>query len=152
VLRKDFLVDPYQVVQARVAGADAILLIVAALTDRGLFKEMAEVAKEYGLAALIEVHDASELEQALAVDPKIIGVNQRDLTTFEVNRKLALAMRKEISHGVAMVAESGVSNRSQVQELEGAGIQAVLVGEAFMKADDIGGAVRELLGTTMGAQ
>jgi len=152
VLRKDFLVDPYQVVQARVAGADAILLIVAALTDRGLFREMAEAAKEYGLAALIEVHDAFEVEQALEVDPKIIGVNQRDLTTFEVNRKLAMGMRKEIGESVAMVAESGVGTRSQVQELDRAGIQAVLVGEAFMKADDIGEAVRGLLGTTMEAQ
>jgi len=152
VLRKDFLVDPYQVVQARVAGADAILLIVAALTDRGLFREMVEAAKEYGLAALIEVHDAFELEHALEVDPKIIGVNQRDLTTFEVNRTLALSMRKEIGESVAMVAESGVGTRSQVQELDRAGIHAVLVGEAFMKADDIGEAVRGLLGTTMEAQ
>lgn len=147
VLRKDFLIDPYQVTQSRAAGADAILLIVAALPDMGLFAEMAEMARAYGMTALIEVHDAHELDAAFGVEPRLIGVNQRNLSTFEVDLTLAKRLRSEIPREVAMVAESGISNRSQVAELEEAGVDAILVGESLMRAKDTTMAVSSLLGT-----
>jgi indole-3-glycerol phosphate synthase len=149
VLRKDFMLDPYQIVQSRVEEADAILLIVAALPDRGLFAEMAAVAEEYELAALIEVHDAFELELAFKVDAGLVGINQRNLVTFEVDRGLAARLRPFIPDEVAVVAESGIEAREQVEELEEAGVNAVLVGEALMRAEDPGRAVSDLLGTSI---
>jgi indole-3-glycerol phosphate synthase len=146
VLRKDFMIHPYQVVQARAAGADAILLIVAALPDMGLFIELADAAREYGLAALIEVHDSEELDAAFELGPELIGVNQRSLLTFEVDVTLAARLRREIPRQVGMVAESGISTRAQVEELEEAGVDAILVGETLMRADDPGKAAAELLG------
>ncbi|HEX2054218.1 MAG TPA: indole-3-glycerol phosphate synthase TrpC [Actinomycetota bacterium] len=146
VLRKDFTVDPYQVVQARAAGADAILLIVAALPDAGLFKELAAAAEEYGLATLVEIHDPHELDAAFAVEPRLVGVNQRDLTTFDVDTGLAVKLRREIPREVAMVAESGITSRRQVEELEKAEVDAILVGETLMRAADPSAAAAELLG------
>jgi indole-3-glycerol phosphate synthase len=149
VLRKDFILDPYQIVQSRVGEADAILLIVAALPDRGLFAELAAVAEEYELAALIEVHDAFELELAFKVDASLVGINQRNLVTFEVDRSLAAELRRLVPADVAVVAESGIETRAQVEELESAGVDAVLVGEALMRAEDPGRAVSGLLGTSI---
>lgn len=149
VLRKDFMLDPYQIVQSRVAEADAILLIVAALPDRGLFAEMAAVATEYELNALIEVHDAFELELAFKVDAELVGINQRNLVTFEVDRGLATRLRRFIPTDVAVVAESGIDTRDQVEELEREGVDAVLVGEALMRSDDPARAVSDLLGTSI---
>jgi indole-3-glycerol phosphate synthase len=141
------MIDPYQIVQSRLAGADAILLIVAALPDRGLYQEMAAVAEEYGLRTMIEVHDPYELELAFKVDAAIVGINQRNLVTFEVDRSLAAEMRPLVPPGVVVVAESGIDSREQVAELEGAGIDAVLVGEALMRSEDPAAGVSELLGT-----
>lgn len=149
VLRKDFLIDPYQVVQSRAAGADAVLLIVAALPDPGLLAEMAEMAGSYGMAALIEVHDAYELDTACAVGPRLIGVNQRNLITFEMDLHLAIRLRAEIPPGVAMVAESGITDRRQVEELQAAGVDGVLVGESLMRAQDPARAAAALLGAPL---
>jgi indole-3-glycerol phosphate synthase len=146
VLRKDFMVDPFQIVQSRAEGADAILLIVAALPDRGRFAELAAVAREYGLTALIEIHDPHELDAAFDFEPKLVGVNQRNLSTFELDTTLAIKLRPEIPDDVAMVAESGITSRAQVEELETAGVNAILVGETLMRADDPAEAAAELLG------
>lgn len=144
-LQKDFLVDPYQILQARVAGADAVLLIVAALQDKGLYKEMLDVARSCNMAALVEVHDEYELEFAFAAVPPIVGVNQRDLRTFEVDTSLAARMRREVPKDVLMVAESGIRMRADVEELEKSGVDAVLVGEALMRSENPSDAVRTLL-------
>jgi indole-3-glycerol phosphate synthase len=149
VLRKDFLIDPYQVAQARVAGADAILLIVDAFTDRGLFREMAVMAAEYRLPALVEIHHPSELDLAFEAEPALIGVNQRNLRTFEVDGGLAIRLRGMIPAEVALVAESGISDRAQVQALEEAGVDAVLVGESLMRSPDPAAAISELLGRSV---
>jgi indole-3-glycerol phosphate synthase len=149
VLRKDFMVDPYQIIESRVAGADAILLIVAALPDRGLYAEMAAVAEEYELAALIEIHDAAELELAFKIDAALVGINQRNLATFEVDQSLAISLRRLIPPEVGVVAESGIDSRPQVQELEGAGVDAILVGESLMRAEDPARAVSDLLGASV---
>lgn len=146
VLRKDFLIDVYQVAEARAAGADAILLIVAALPDKGLFADLAAATREYGLATLIEIHEARELDAAFEVEPELIGVNQRDLRTFEVDRGLAARFRAEIPASVAMVAESGIRTRADVVQLEEAGVDAVLIGETLMAAPDPRLALWELLG------
>lgn len=146
VLRKDFLLDPYQVVQSRAGEADAVLLIVAALADRSLYADMRAAAAACGLPAVVEVHDEYELETAFTVEPEIIGVNQRDLHTFEVDTLLAVRLRREIPADVAMVAESGIKSRADVIELEKAEVDAVLVGEILMRAEQPSLAVRELLG------
>jgi indole-3-glycerol phosphate synthase len=147
VLRKDFVIDAYQVVEARAGGADAVLLIVAALPDPGLFAELAAAAAHYGLAALIEVHSEWELDEAFEVDPRLLGVNQRDLRSFDVDEGLAVRLRRRIPPEVAVVAESGITTRAGVVELEEAGVDGVLVGETLMRADDPVAAARELLGT-----
>jgi len=146
VLRKDFVIDIYQVAEARASGADAVLLIVAALPDRGVLADLAEAAREYGLAALIEIHEARELDAAFELEPELIGVNQRDLRTFEVDQELAARLRAEIPASVAMVAESGIRTRADVVSLEEAGVDAVLIGETLMAAPDPARAVEELLG------
>lgn len=146
VLRKDFVLDPYQIVQARVDHADAVLLIVAALPDRGLFRELLAVAGHYRLPALVEVHSRAELEVALSMNPALVGVNQRDLSTFEVDPSLAAALRPDVPEGVTVVCESGIASRAQVADLEAAGIEAILVGETLMRATDPAAAARELLG------
>lgn len=145
-LRKDFVVDLYQVVEARAGGADAVLLIVAALPDPGLFAELNAAAADYGMAALIEVHDERELDAAFGVEPELLGVNQRDLRTFSVDRGLAIGLRSRVPPGVAMVAESGISERADVAALEEAGVEGMLVGEALMRADDPAAAAAALLG------
>jgi indole-3-glycerol phosphate synthase len=148
VLRKDFVLDPYQIVEARWAGADAVLLIVAVLGDRGLFSDLAAAAADYDLAALIEVHDEWELDQAFEVDPDLVGVNQRNLRTFEVDRALAGRLRDRIPEGVAVVAESGIGVREDVESLEAARVDGVLVGETLMRSDNPEAAVAALLGRT----
>jgi len=145
-LRKDFVLDPYQVVEARAAGADAVLLIVAALGDPGRYAELAAAARDYGLAALVEVHDEWELEAAFAVEPAIVGINQRDLKTFSVDTRLASRLRGRIPGGVVVVAESGIATRADVEALEEAEVDAMLVGESLMRAADPAGATAALLG------
>lgn len=146
ILRKDFMVDPYQVVQARAGGADAILLIVAGLPDQGLFAEMADAAGDYGLTALVEIHDPHELDAAFDIEPKLVGVNQRNLSTFEVDTTLAIKLRRQIPTDVSMVAESGITSRKQVEDLQEAGVDAILVGETLIKAEDPARAAADLLG------
>lgn len=146
VLRKDFLLDPYQVVEARAAGADAVLLIVGAIDDPGLRAELAAATAEIGMAALVEVHDEWELDGAFEIDAALIGVNQRDLTTFDIDPELAIRLRGRIPQDVAVVAESGISSRGEVASLEEAGVDAVLVGETLMRAPDPQRAVEDLLG------
>lgn len=145
VLRKDFLIEPYQVYQARVAQADAVLLIIAAL-DKGLYRDMYDAAKACMLPALVEVHNEYELEAAFEADPEILGVNQRNLKTFEVDTSLALRLRREVPRNVIMVAESGIKSRADVEDLENAEVDAVLVGETLMRSANPSDAVRMLLG------
>ncbi len=143
ILRKDFVVEPYQVYESLLAGADAILLIVAALAP-GQLLALRRLAEECGLDALVEVHDGRELELALDAGATIIGVNNRDLTTLVVDRQRTFELLPLIPPGTATVAESGFSNRDQLEQLALAGADAVLVGEALMRAVDIEHAVRTL--------
>jgi indole-3-glycerol phosphate synthase len=143
VLRKDFLFDPYQLYEARANGADAALLIVAALEESELH-EMLAVSQSIWLQALVEVHSEGELETALRCGAEIIGVNHRDLKTFEVDTSLSLKLRPLIPAGRLIVAESGMSSAADVLPLKQAGVYAILVGEAVMTAFDPAAKVREL--------
>lgn len=145
VLRKDFTVDTRDVADARIMGADCILLIVAALDDVEL-ADFHQLADELGLTSLVEVHDESELERALAVDSRLIGVNQRDLVTFEVDQSRAATVGAAIPSGVVKVAESGIRDRADAEILESAGYDALLVGEMLVKSDDPAAAVATLIG------
>jgi indole-3-glycerol phosphate synthase len=144
ILRKDFMIDRYQVVEARAAGADAILLIVTALDDPTLAVLAAEAAR-WGLDVLWEAHDAIEVKRALAAGARIVGINHRDLRTFKVDTTLATRMRPEIDGHRLVVAESGIRTASDVQSLRAAGIDAILVGETLMRAPDPGQALATLL-------
>lgn len=137
VLRKDFTIDPYQVYEARVIGADAILLIVAALDDSALL-EMALIAAELDLDVLVEVHDEAELERALEISAPLIGVNNRNLRNFEVSLDTSLRLRELVPPNRLLVAESGIRTRGDVERLRSAGVNAFLVGEAFMRGADPG--------------
>ncbi len=145
ILRKDFTVDAYQVHEAHAAGADAILLIVAALEDPQL-AELHALAGELGLAALVEVHEEGELTRALALGAPLIGINNRDLTTLEVDPWRTSALRALIPPGVTVVAESGFSQPAELRELAAIGVDAVLMGEALMRADNVEAAVRKFVG------
>jgi indole-3-glycerol phosphate synthase len=145
ILRKDFIVDDYQVHEALAAGADAILLIVAALEPDHL-AELHQLATKLELGALVEVHDARELEVAVELEAPIIAVNNRDLSTLKVDTARTFELSPRIPKGTLVVAESGFSRRAELEELAGAGVDAVLVGEALMRAPDIGAACRELTG------
>jgi indole-3-glycerol phosphate synthase len=144
VLRKDFVVDPWQVWEARAAGADAVLLIVAALADREL-RDLLAVAGEAGMGALVEVHDRGELDAALAAGSRIVGVNNRDLRTLAVSLETSLALAPAIPDGVVAVAESGIRTGADVRRLREAGFDAFLVGEHLMAAPDPGEALSRLL-------
>lgn len=143
VLRKDFVIDPYQVLEARAMGADCILLIAAALAP-GAMRELAAAARGLGMAVLVEVHDAVELERALELDTPLIGVNNRDLRSFETRLETTLALLPRIPRDRLLVTESGIVAREDVARLRQAGVPAFLVGEAFMRAEDPGGALRAL--------
>jgi indole-3-glycerol phosphate synthase len=145
VLRKDFTVSVLDVYDARRMGADAVLLIAAALSDAELATFL-EAAERCSLAALVEVHDDEELARALAAGAQLVGVNQRDLHTFEVDHERALRLGTGIPHGVVSVAESGIRDAADVTRLADAGFRAVLVGETLVRAGDRSGAVAELLG------
>jgi indole-3-glycerol phosphate synthase len=145
VLRKDFTLDPYQVYQARAAGADAILLIVAALND-GDLQALHRLAGALRMATLVEVHNEVELGRALRVSPHIIGVNNRDLRTFEVSLETTARLRPLVPSDVTLVSESGVHSRADVSRLAAIGADAMLVGEALVRAPDVGAKVRELIG------
>ena len=145
VLRKDFVIDEYQIAEARSRGADAVLLIVAAL-DESELGELIEAAGSYGLDALVEVRDAQEAQVALRSGALLIGVNNRDLGTFEVDLATSLRLADEIPSNVVKISESGIKTRDDVLRLEAAGFDGFLVGETLMRADDIAAKVKELLG------
>jgi indole-3-glycerol phosphate synthase len=144
VLRKDFLLDPYQVVEARAAGADAVLLIVAAL-ERPALAELLAAADEHQLTALVEAHDAAEVDAAVAAGARVIGVNHRDLSTFEVDMQLSARLRPRIPPDRILVAESGIREAADVARLAAAGADAILVGESLMRRPDPGEALAALL-------
>jgi indole-3-glycerol phosphate synthase len=144
VLRKDFLVHPSQVIEARASGADAVLLIVAALTDEELHA-LLEAAGDLGLATLVETHSDEDLRRALETDARMIGVNARDLESLEVDVEGALARVGRVPEDRIAVLESGVTTRANVDAALGAGASAILVGEALMRAADPARAVRKLL-------
>lgn len=144
VLRKDFVLDPWQVWESRAAGADAILLIVAGLTDPEL-RSLLDVAGEAGLEVLVEVHDRSELDRALAAGSRIVGVNNRDLKTLVVSPLTALSLASSIPDDVVAVAESGIRSSADLVRLRAAGFDAFLVGERLMTAPEPGEALRQLL-------
>ncbi len=144
ILRKDFIVEPYQVYEASVAGADAILLIVAAFDDTRELAALQQLAGTLGLEVLMEVHDADELKTALELAAPIIGINNRNLATLAVNLHTTFDLRAGIPSDTVVVAESGFSSPEQIRELAEAGVDAVLMGEALMRAPDITSATRAI--------
>ncbi|MGH9629131.1 MAG: indole-3-glycerol phosphate synthase TrpC [Bryobacteraceae bacterium] len=143
VLRKDFTTDPYHVIEAAAHGADAILLIAAILSERRL-RDLRELAARYKMAALVEVHDGGELESAIASGAEIIGVNNRNLHTFEVTLETSLSLAARIPDSVLKVSESGFETREQIDRLRAAGFQAFLIGEHLMRSADPRKALQEL--------
>ncbi len=137
VLRKEFIIDPYQVYEARALGADCILLIAACLDDT-LMRDLNALALELGMDVLMEVHDGGELERALGVPGRLLGINNRDLRSFEVSLDTTLALQPQVPAGRILVTESGILTRADVQRMRTAGVHAFLVGEAFMRAPDPG--------------
>jgi indole-3-glycerol phosphate synthase len=147
LLRKDFIIDECQVYESRASGADAILLIAAALTDDALFASLHAIALELGLTPLVEVHDQAETERALKLrDVKLIGINNRNLATFDVSLETTERIRPMIPPDIAVVAESGIVTALDVERLAHANVDAILVGEALVTSDDIAAKVRELSG------
>jgi indole-3-glycerol phosphate synthase len=143
VLRKDFTVDPYQVVEARAIGADAVLLIVAALADAQM-QELSRTASEVGVDVLVEVHDRAELERALELPTPLIGINNRDLHTFETRLETTLELLSHIPAERLVITESGIHTAADVALMREANVNAFLVGETFMRAADPGAKLREL--------
>jgi indole-3-glycerol phosphate synthase len=144
VLRKDFVLDPYQIVEARAHGADAVLLIVAALDD-SVLADLLATATDWGMDALVEVHDEGEMERAAAVGAKVVGINNRDLRSFAVDLRVSERLAPLAPHDAVIVAESGVFAAGDVKRLHDAGARAVLVGEGLITAPDRAEAVRALL-------
>ena len=151
LLRKDFVYDPYQIYQARAAGADAVLLIVAALTPE-LLRDLHALARGLGMAALVEVHTAEELETAMTCDPALVGIDDRDLHTFAVSLATTERLCRMLPADVCVVAESGIHNAADVATVaaiprpDTTGVDAILVGEALVTAPDVGARVRVLAG------
>ncbi len=146
-LRKDFVVDPYQVFESRVLGADCILLICAALSLEAMV-DLEALAHAQGMAVLVEVHDDAELERALALKTPLLGINNRDLRTFETRLETTLDMLARIPAGRIVVTESGIGTRADVRRMRARGVDAFLVGEALMRAPDPGRALKELVEMT----
>ncbi len=145
LLRKDFLIDEYQVVEARLAGADAILLI-AEILDDATMAALLKRARVMGMSALVELHDAVNLPRVLDAGADLVGINNRDLRQFSTDIEHTLRLRDQIPSGIMVVSESGIRTRRDVERLEAAGVSAILVGESLMRAPDIGLAVERLLG------
>jgi indole-3-glycerol phosphate synthase len=143
VLRKDFTIDPYQVAEARSIGADAILLIVAAL-DPGRLQELADAATHYGLDVLVEVHDGAELEVALGLPTRLVGINNRNLRDFTTSLDTTLSLLDAIPEDRLVITESAIHGRDDVRRMRDAGVSGFLIGETFMKAPDPGAALRAL--------
>jgi len=146
LLRKDFIFDPYQIYEARAAGADAVLLI-AAMLDLSRLRDFAALAGELSLDVLLEVHDEAELETALQTDCELIGINNRDLRSFVCDLATTERLARLIPAERLIVAESGINNRADIVRLQAAGAGAFLIGEALMREPDMGAKLRELLGT-----
>jgi indole-3-glycerol phosphate synthase len=143
ILRKDFITDPFEIAEARAAGADAVLLIVAALEPAQL-RSLLAVTRSRGLAALVEVHDENEADQALNAGARIVGVNHRDLRTFKVDLALTERLRKVIPRDVVLISESGIHSPEDARRMREAGADAILVGEELMRAQSPAGRIREL--------
>jgi indole-3-glycerol phosphate synthase len=147
LLRKDFIIDESQIFEARANGADAILLIAATLTDDKLFADLHACTLSLGLTALVEVHDETETERALKIpNIQLVGINNRNLATFDVNLETTERLRPMIPSGITVVAESGIFTASDVERLAKANVDAILVGEALVTSDDIPAKVKELSG------
>ena len=144
-LRKDFMIDAYQIYESRVMGADCILLIAAVLNDAQM-KDMEAVAMALDMAVLVEVHDAGELERGLKLKTPLIGINNRNLKTFDVSLDTTLALLGQVPENRIVVTESGISTAQDVKRMRDAGVNTFLVGEAFMRADDSGIALKQLFG------
>ena len=145
VLRKDFMVDPYQIYESRVMGADAILLIAACLDDAQL-RDFEAIARSLFMAVLVEVHDAAELDRALALKTPLVGINNRNLRSFAVSLDTTLDLLPRVPADRLLITESGIHARSDVQRMQAAGVRGFLVGEAFMRAPDPGVAMAKLFG------
>lgn len=144
LLRKDFMIDPYQIYESRALGADCVLLIMAALDDERA-KDLYDLATGLSMDVLVEIHDEEELERALKLDPRMIGVNNRNLKTLEVSLETGLKLAEKIPDNVLKVAESGIETPEHIKTFLSAGYQAFLVGESLMRQDDIAAAVKNLL-------
>lgn len=147
LLRKDFIFDDYQIYEARAFGADAVLLIAAAL-EKPRLQDLMGLANELSLDCLVEVRDLKELDAALCCGAEIVGINNRDLTTLKIDLKTTFDLLKDIPPGKIVVSESGIETRADVEALEKTGVDAVLIGTVFMKAVDIGLKIDELMGLT----
>jgi indole-3-glycerol phosphate synthase len=145
VLRKDFICDPLQVWEARAAGADAVLLIVAALDQRELVA-LADLTETLGMSALVETHEPGEIARAVEAGARVVGINTRNLATLAVDPEMVAKLRGAVPDGITVVGESGVTSRADVVAMESGGVDAVLVGEALMRAADPAAKIRELLG------
>jgi indole-3-glycerol phosphate synthase len=145
VLRKDFMVDPYQIYESRAVGADCVLLIAACLEDAQM-AELEAIARSLDMAVLVEVHDAAELERALKLRTPLLGINNRNLRTFEVTLQTTLDLLQRVPGDRLVITESGIQSKDDVRKMREAGVHAFLVGEAFMRADDPGSALAELFG------
>jgi len=145
VIRKDFVIDPYQIIESRALGADCVLLIVAILDDVRL-KALHDLATELGMDVLVEVHDHDELARALAIAPPLLGINNRDLRSFETDIATTTRLAAEVPDGTRLVCESGIHTRADVAQIQADGVNAFLVGEAFMRAEAPGEKLAELFG------
>lgn len=145
LLRKDFIFDPYQIYEARVFGADAVLL-VAAILEKNLLEELIELTSQLGMTPLVEVHTLEELQKVTETEASVIGINNRDLHTFEVDLKTTFELYSHIPSDKIVISESGIKTRKEVEELEKLGINAILVGETLLKSENIAKKIAELLG------
>jgi indole-3-glycerol phosphate synthase len=145
VLRKDFMIDSWQIAESRVIGADAILIIMAAIDD-ALARDLATAAAAFGMDALVEVHDEREMERALALDAKLIGINNRSLATFHVDLEVTERLSLRAPRDVLLVSESGIVTHTDITRLQRTGARAFLVGESLMRQEDVAAATRSLLG------
>ena len=146
ILRKDFILDPYQVYEARAAGADAVLLIAECLDQKRL-RDLHQLIEELGMTALVELYDAANIDKVLACQPKLVGVNNRDLNTFEVDLQHSVRVKSRLPPDLTFVSESGIFSNKDVLMLRQHDVDAILVGESLMRCDDVGEAVTRLLAT-----